>query len=78
MAWQEARGLWGFSEKTSPPEAGQAGRLGTKEKSHDPQKCKQYVALLSNYAKRIVQTIQSYLIRGGFIDPSNKTLDSSG
>ena len=30
-----------------------------------------------NYADRIVQAIESYLIREGFIDKSNKTSDSS-
>ena len=30
-----------------------------------------------NYADRIVQAIESYLIRKGFIDPSNKTSASN-
>ena len=31
-----------------------------------------------NYADRIVQAIESYLIREGFIDPSNRTSASNG
>jgi len=43
----------GMDKSLKRPVRLRRARLGTKEKSHDPQKCKQYIALLSNSHMRV-------------------------